>query len=445
MKPSFSLKLKQSQQLNQQLQQSIRLLQLSSQELEREAEEWLQDNPFLERAEPDEFAEPPSAVRQLHNLGSGDDESWLNIAQEEDLKSFLHAQVCEHPLTKQEAGHVHILIDCLDERGYLAESLTEIIDHTPLEWQLDEENLRHALDLLQTFEPAGVGAENLKESLLLQLMRQPATPQRRLAAKLVQQSLGDLGKNCRQNIQRFQKMFPEADADLIQTALDTIAALNPYPASGFAASEPTAYIEPDVYIKPAAAGFIAVGNEAAWPQLAINTAFADQLQDGGASPEWREKLAEARQLLDSLKLRSNTVVRLAEYIALKQKDFFTFGEIGLVPLLLKDAAADLGLSESTVSRAVNQKYLACPRGLFALRYFFTQAVSADSGNEGFSQSALKAVISQLVQNEDRSKPLTDAAIVKLLEQQGVAIARRTVAKYRESSGIPPAHKRRLSE
>ena len=162
----------------------------------------------------------------------------------------------------------------------------------------------------------------------------------------------------------------------------------------------------------------------------------------GLSPEWKEKISEAKQRIDSLELRKATVVLLAEYIVKHQADFFTFGEIGLVPLLMKDAAAELGVAESTVSRAANQKYLSCPRGVFALRYFFTQAVGTDSDNEGVSQGAIKAVISQLIDNENSSKPYSDEALVRLLKQQGIDIARRTVAKYRESLDIPPAHKRK---
>ena len=170
---SLVLKLKQTQQLNQRLQQSLRILQMSGLELEREVEDWLLDNPLLERPETDEFADSglnravtmPRAGQQL----SGDDaeDIWSNIAEEEDFKHYLHAQVCEHPLSQVEAAYVHVLIDFLDEQGYLTDSLEEIIDHTPLDWMLDEEALQNALDVLQTFDPPGVAAADLTESLML--------------------------------------------------------------------------------------------------------------------------------------------------------------------------------------------------------------------------------------------------------------------------------------
>ena len=190
-------------------------------------------------------------------------------------------------------------------------------------------------------------------------------------------------------------------------------------------------------------GWEVVGNEAAWPHIALNEELADALKEEGIDEVWREKIQEAKQKIDSLELRKSNVVRLAEYIVAHQEDFFVFGEIGLTPMLLKDAAADLGLAESTVSRAAGNKYLACPRGLFALRYFFTQAVNAEDGQEGTSQRAVKAVLAQLIENEDKTNPHSDEALSKLLKLQGIDIARRTVAKYRESLAIAPAHQRKI--
>ena len=448
----LGLKLRQTQQLNQGLQQSLRVLQMSGLELEREVDDWLQDNPLLERREPAEDGrfEPTrlsAAVSSRNQIGGEDAEDvWATIADEEDFKRYLHNQVCEHPLSEQEAARVHILIDSLDEQGYLTDSLEEIIDHTPLEWMLDEEALQNALDVLQTFDPPGVAAADLTESLMLQLMRLPASPARQMAAHLVQSSLQDLGKNRKQNVLRFRKLYPDTDSETIEAALDMIAELNPYPAYGFASATPTPYIQPDVWVKEGKDGWEVISNEAAWPKLQLNQEYCDLMKSAEeGAPEWKEKINEAKQRIDSLELRKSTVLRLAEYIVKNQEDFFIFGEIGLSPMLMKDAAAELGLAESTISRAANQKYLSCPRGLFALRYFFTQAVNADDDGEGFSQGAIKAVLSQLIESEDSSKPYSDETLVKLLKQRGIEIARRTVAKYRESLDIPPAHKRKFTE
>ena len=447
----LGLKLRQTQQLNQRLQQSLRILQMSGIELEREIEDWLQDNPLLERPEADEFADAEfnhgTTMPRSNHLGGDDaEDAWLNIAKEEDFNQYLHSQVCEHPLSDKEAAYVHILIDFLDDQGYFTDSIQDLIDNTPLEWMLDEDELQNALDLLQTFDPPGVAAADLTESLMLQLMRLPASPARQAAAHLIQSSLHDLGKNRKQNIIRFRKLFPEIDSETIEAALDIIATLNPYPAYGFASSEPTAYIQPDVWVKEGKDGWKVIGNEAAWPKLQLNREYCELMKSAeDGAPEWKEKINEAKQRIDSLELRKSTVIRLAEYIVKNQEDFFIFGEIGLAPMLMKDAAAELGLAESTISRAANQKYLSCPRGLFALRYFFTQAVNSEGDKEGLSQGAIKAVLGQIIENEDSSKPHSDETLVRLLKQQGIDIARRTVAKYRESLDIPPAHKRKLTE
>lgn len=444
---TFHLKLKQTQQLNQTMRQSLRILQMSGIELEREIDDWLEENPLLERGEPTdaplEQSTVSATVGSSNKIGGDEAEDvWATIAEEEDFSNYLHKQVCEHPLSQSEAARVHILIDFLDEQGYLTDSIGDVIDHCPIEWMLDEDDMRDALDRLQTFDPPGVGAANLTESLLLQLQRMPASPERQCAAKIVHAHLDSLGKSVQQNAAKIKKAFPEYDAGTIQRALEMVGLLNPFPAYGFASAEPVSYIQPDVIVREnKGGGWTVHSNEAAWPNIQINRDLSDALKEAeeeAADSVWREKIQEARQKVESLALRKSTVLRLAEYIVEKQEDFFIFGEIGLTPMLLKDAAQELDVAESTVSRAVNQKYLSCPRGLFALRYFFTQAVSADENGEGTSQGAVKAMLCELVEGENKRKPYSDDAISKLLKRQGVDIARRTVAKYREALGIPPA-------
>lgn len=445
---NFQLKLKQTQQLNQSLQQSLRVLQMSGLEVEREVEDWLDENPLLERGEiPDTPFEPTrlsAAVSQKHLSFDDDDESaWENLAAEESLNSYLHKQVCEHPLSETEAAHVHILIDFLDDQGYLTESIEEIIDHTPLEWMLTEEDMEIALEHLRNFDPPGIATGNLSQSLLHQLDRLPLSNARRCAAQIVMHHLNQLTPNLPKNIIRMGKLLPEFTDAVIKMALEMITKLNPYPSYGFADSEPTAYVRPDVVVHLGKKGWEVVSNEAAWPQVKINTDLTKALLDAEeVDPVWREKISAAKQKVDMLSQRKNTVLRVAEYIVEKQQDFFQFGEIGLVPMLLKECAKHLELAESTISRAVSNKYLACPQGLFALRYFFSvNAVSSEDG-EGISPNAIKSVIDQLVKNEDKSKPHSDTALHTLLQQQGITIARRTVAKYREQLGIPPVQHRR---
>lgn len=444
----LGIKLKQTQQLDRRLQQSLRVLQMSGIELEREVEDWLSDNPLLERKDTDEFsdAEFSHYTAPARQIGGDEGEDMLsNIAGEEDFKQYLHAQVCEHPLSDQEAACVHILIDFLDEQGYLTDSIEDILDHTPLEWMLDEAMLKQALTALKKFDPAGVAAADLNESLILQIERLGECAAKSAALHIVRNALDSIDGNRSQTLARIKKHLPQTDGGTLEAALDLIASLNPFPAAGFASSTPTPYIRPDVRVEESKDGWTVSFNEDAQPALQLNREYCGLMPSEGVSPEWKEKIGEARQYLDALELRKATVVRLAEYIVKHQADFFTFGEIGLVPLLMKDAAAELGVAESTVSRAANQKYLSCPRGVFPLHYFFTSAVQTESSGEIFSQTAAKAVLSQLIDNEDKHKPHTDETIVRLLKLRGIEVSRRTVAKYRESLGIPAAHRRKTAE
>lgn len=444
----LGIKLKQTQQLNQRLQQSLRVLQMSGIELEREVEDWLSDNPLLERKDTDEFSDAGFShyTAPARQIGGDEGEDMLsNIAGEQDFKQYLHAQVCEHPLSDQESACVHILIDFLDEQGYLTDSIEDILDHTPLEWMLDEAMLKQALTALKKFDPAGVAAADLNESLILQIERLGECAAKSAALHIVRNALDSIDGNRSQTLARIKKRLPQTDGGTLEAALDLIASLNPFPAAGFASSTLTPYIRPDVRVEESQDGWTVSFNEDAQPALQLNREYCGLMPSEGVSPEWKEKIGEARQYLDALELRKATVVRLAEYIVKHQADFFTFGEIGLVPLLMKDAAAELGVAESTVSRAANQKYLSCPRGVFPLHYFFTSAVQTESSGEIFSQTAAKAVLSQLIDNEDKHKPHTDETIVRLLKLRGIEVSRRTVAKYRESLGIPAAHRRKTAE
>lgn len=447
---NFQLKLKQTQLLNQAMQQSLRILQMSGLEVEREVEDWLADNPLLERTESDEppYDMPQYTADIAHRHLSLDDDNasaWENLAEEETLNAYLHKQVSEHPLSPIEAARVHILIDFLDEKGYLTESIEEIIENTPLEWMLEEEDMELALEQLQKFDPPGIATRNLSQSLLHQLDQLPPSQERRCAAHIVLHHLEHISQNTPKNINKLSKLLPDYSEDTIKSALEMISSLHPYPAYGFAGNEPTAYVRPDVFVqKNSQGGWTVISNQDSMPQIHINTELAEALQDcEELDPVWREKIASAKQKLDMLQQRKNTIHRVAEYIVERQQDFFTFGEIALAPMLIKDCATKLDLAESTISRAVNSKYLACPQGLFALRFFFNQnAVGNNQSEDGISAHAIRSLISQIVANEDKHKPLSDNDLQQLLKQQGINIARRTVAKYREQLGIPTVQQRR---
>lgn len=445
-KAALSLKLRQTQQLNQNLQQSLRVLHMSAQALESEVADWLADNPMLERVDnsSDEHWPPAQYVKPAERRHIGGDDAadiWATVADEPDLNHQLHAQVCEHPLDEHTAALVHMLIDSLDEQGYLADSLAEIADNTPLEWMIAEADLEPALAALQGFDPPGIGARDLAESLQLQLLREPETAVRDCALHLVRHHLGQW-QNASQQKQLLRQL-PQWNADTFQAALQLIASLNPYPAYGLTGSQPTAYVQPDIIVREGKDGWQLEVVKASWPQLQLNSEYTELMADLELDPAFKSKLQEAQAHLDSLRQRQSTVLRLAEWILDKQADFFVFGPIGLAPLTLKETAQALGLAESTISRAVNQKYLACPQGVFALRYFFNQAVSQNESNEGgSSQTAVKTLLETLIAQENPRRPYSDTTLVEQLAKQGITLARRTVAKYREELKIPPAHQRK---
>ena len=222
-----------------------------------------------------------------------------------------------------------------------------------------------------------------------------------------------------------------------------IGELNPYPAYGFATDDPTSYINPEVIVKEGQNGWYVQSNDAMFPRIEINSELTEALnQTEQVDSVWKEKVVEAKQKLDILTLRKSTIMRIAEYVVDRQQDFFDFGEIGLVPMLLKECAQHLDLAESTISRAVNQKYLSCPRGIFPIRYFFSQTAVTGEDDEGISQNVIKAMIVQLIGGEDKNKPYSDNELMKLLQRQGINISRRTVTKYRDLLQIAPASGRK---
>lgn len=445
------LKLRQTQQLNQQQQHSLRILHMSAQELAAEVENWLQDNPLLERPEhePSGGSEPEirysATLPDARKTDGGEGDIWETLADENDFRQQLHAQVCEHPLSPDQAALVHLLIDNLDEQGYLKDKLEDIIDHAPLEWLLEEESLTEALRLLQNFDPPGIGAADLGECLLLQLSRHEADETVFCAIQLVKGYLNELGKSTL--TQQFRKKFPQYGNHTVEAAQQLITRLNPFPAYGNSGDSHTEYIEPEVWIRPdPETGRWQCGlYRQTRTDIRLNAEYCELLADKTIeAPELKHKLHEAKTLLFSLEQRKSTVQRLAELILDRQADFFQFGTIGLVPLTIKETAAELGLAESTVSRAVNQKYLSCPQGIFPLRYFFSQAATyADQdSDQGISAHAIKAMIDAIIGSEDKTCPLSDQAITDRLALQGMNLARRTVSKYREELNLPPAHQRR---
>jgi RNA polymerase sigma-54 factor len=475
MKHSLQLKLGQHLTLTPQLQQSIRLLQLSTLELNQELEQMLQDNPLLEREDEDEasFAaadapvhtaeaeaqstetpqpetaesEPATALDDAdwndYSSGSNDDED-NDYAQGSiagaSLREHLLNQLIVSPLTLRDRTLVAALIDDLDEAGFLSQPLADIT--ASLQTELDElepEEVETALKHLQNMDPTGVGARNLAECLTLQLRALPAdTPARDDAMRLTTHHLDLLAAR---DVGKLKKMLG-IDDPALRAARALILSLNPRPGSAFGANE-THYVIPDVYVRKIKGMWIASLNPDAMPKLRVNRVYADILsrhRESGGS-QLSSQLQEARWLIKNVQQRFDTILRVSQAIVDRQKHFFEHGEVAMRPLVLREIADAVELHESTISRVTTQKFMMTPRGLYELKYFFGSHVATDNGG-ACSSTAIRALIRQLVAAENGKKPLSDGQLAEVLGQQGIVVARRTVAKYRESLQIPPANMRR---
>ncbi len=462
MKPTLQLKLSQHLTLTPQLQQSIKLLQLSTIELNQEIEKALLDNPLLERedegpAEQSSDAESEKkeseASEAFDNMtdwsssGSSGSSSNRDDDEDSDFQSFHAAQVSlrEHldqqialtPMSDRDRSLVRILMEALDDDGYLTQSLDEILEMFDEENEVELEDLQIALHHLQHLDPPGVGARSPAECLALQLRPMPPGDTRDLALRLVTDHLELLAQRdfvrLRRNLQ--------CSEDALREAHHLICSLSPRPCAPFAVSD-TRYVIPDVVVRKFRGRWAAMLNPEAMPRLKVNALYAQLLQQNrGNNGDLGGQLQEAKWLIKNVQQRFDTILRVAQAIVDQQRQFFDYGEVAMRPLTLREIAEELELHESTISRVTTQKYMSTPRGVLEFKYFFGSHVSTDTGGAA-SSTAIRALIRQFIEAEDRKKPLSDSKIADLLGQQGMVVARRTVAKYRESLNIPPVSKRK---
>jgi len=466
MKHSLQLKLSQHLTLTPQLQQSIRLLQMSTLELDQELDAFAQENPFLERVEngdsdevsgkPDEFAvQPPSSSAPADEpaaepapLSESDweqDSSWAGLNDEEDgdyhtvtaesvdLRNHLNSQLGVTQLSEHDKRIVALLIDALDEDGYLTQNLDELAAMLPPELEIEPIELHTALHHLQNFDPPGVGARNLSECLMLQLAVLPAdTPYLEQARILVKQHLNLLASR---DFAKLKRLL-HCDDEALRATQHLITRLNPRPGAAYANTD-TRYIQHDVEVKKVKERWVASLNMEVIPKLRINRIYADILrrnrESGGQFLS--SQMQEAKWMIKNIQQRFDTILRVSQAIVDRQRQFFEHGEVAMRPLVLREIAEAVGLHESTISRVTTQKYMHTPQGIFELKYFFGSSCATETGG-ACSATAIRALIKQLVAAENQQKPLSDSQLAEILVKQGIVVARRTVAKYREAMQIP---------
>jgi RNA polymerase sigma-54 factor len=477
LKPSLQFRLSQHLTLTPQLQQSIKLLQLSTIELNQEIERLLMENPALEREDHEEHdAPPPPAaagaaasapsepsapaaaeapadadwpVDVSVSFRGGDDEEdgdrSFAAAETPTLREHLRTQLSLTNLPGRDRAFVQMLIDALDEDGYLTQPLEEIAAlltaqspaPLPEDAEASLEELSIALRHLQNMEPAGVGARSPSECLCLQIRNLKKEPARDLALEIVEKHLELLASRDYTRL----KSATGANEDALRAAQRLIQALNPRPGAAFAQVE-ARYVVPDVTVKKVRNVWRASLNPEAMPKLRINRLYAELAAGGrGGGNAISSQLQEARWLIKNVQQRFETILRVSQAIVDRQRHFFEHGEVAMRPLVLREIAETLGLHESTISRVTTQKYMATPRGTYELKYFFGSHVATDAGGSA-SSTAIRALIKQLVAAEDAKAPLSDARISQILAEQGIVVARRTIAKYRESLQIPPVNQRK---
>jgi RNA polymerase sigma-54 factor len=472
MKPSLQLRVSQQLVMTPQLQQALKLLQMPVLELSTQLEEALADNVMLEAEEPADSGDTPEPAADAESL-AGDREgdgaevvagefeegdlwadrgqpdsrgdSWADDGRRPEIADSSGETLQEHLLwqleledfSPREVAIGHALVDALNEDGYLTESLDDIELAIRGDAGFTRGEIEQTLAKLQQLDPVGVGARSLSECLSLQLEQlDAAVPGRELALTLAAAHLDAVAG---QDYAGLRRQLGVAEDDL-HKALALLRACNPKPGAAIQPAAPD-YIMPDVYVRKQDGRWVVEVNRSAAPRLRVNQVYADMLKGGGAHDTLRAQLQEARFLVRSLEIRNDTLTKVALCIVERQTEFLEHGEESMKPMVLRDVAEAVEMHESTISRVTANKYMHTPRGVFEFRYFFSSQLSGSDGSEQ-SSTAIRAKIKRLIGHENPEKPLSDAKLADILEEEGIKVARRTVAKYRESMRIPTSSERK---
>lgn len=493
MKAALHLNLGQNLTMTPQLQQAIRLLQLSTIELQQEIQNALDSNPLLELAEDSGEPGSPASDQASQELGASpddfgdnrqDDPQTLDIDTPRDIPDDLPVdsawddiytgnsantaapddndegfearstapetlydhmlwQVNLTPFTLTDKALAVCIIDALDENGYFTVSLEDILEAASRllpEAEIELDEVEAVLHRIQQFDPPGVGARDLRECLLIQLNQLPEkTPAREAALLVVREHLQLLGNHDQAGLLKKTRLTEHQ----LMAAISLIQSLNPYPGGQIGSSE-SSYITPDIIVTRQNQRWRVELNPETAPRVRINTSYASLVRraDNSADNQYlKNHLQEARWFLKSLQSRHETLLKVATCIVEHQRGFLDKGPEAMKPMVLRDVADEVGLHESTVSRVTTQKFMHTPQGIFELKYFFSSHVGTSSGGE-CSSTAIRAMIKKLVSQEDPRKPLSDNKIADMLLDQGIEVARRTIAKYRESLNIPSSSDRK---
>ena len=474
MKQGLQLRLSQQLAMTPQLQQAIRLLQLSTLELQQELQQALESNPLLEQIDTHEEIDTRE-TQDSETLDTADaleqkempeelplDASWdtiytagtpsgtsgdyiddeLPVYQGETtqtLQDYLMWQVEVTPFSDTDRAIATSIVDAVDDTGYLTVPLEDILESMGDE-EIDIDEVEAVLKRIQRFDPVGVAAKDLRDCLLIQLSQfDKTTPWLEEARLIISDHLDLLANHDFRALMRVTRL----KEDVLKEAVNLIQSLDPRPGQSIQTGEPE-YVIPDVLVRKHNGHWTVELNSDSIPRLQINQHYAsmcNNARNDGDSQFIRSNLQDAKWLIKSLESRNDTLLRVSRCIVEQQQAFFEQGEEYMKPMVLADIAQAVEMHESTISRVTTQKYLHSPRGIFELKYFFSSHVNTEGGGEA-SSTAIRALVKKLIAAENPAKPLSDSKLTSLLSEQGIMVARRTVAKYRESLSIPPSNQRK---
>ena len=474
MKQGLQLRLSQQLAMTPQLQQAIRLLQLSTLELQQELQQALESNPLLEQIDTHEEIDTRE-TQDSETLDTADaleqkempeelplDASWDTISTAgtpsgtsgdylddelpvyqgettQTLQDYLMWQVELTPFSDTDRAIATSIVDAVDDTGYLTVPLEDILESMGDE-EIDIDEVEAVLKRIQRFDPVGVAAKDLRDCLLIQLSQfDKTTPWLEEARLIISDHLDLLANHDFRTLMRVTRL----KEDVLKEAVNLIQSLDPRPGQSIQTGEPE-YVIPDVLVRKHNGHWTVELNSDSIPRLQINQHYAsmcNNARNDGDSQFIRSNLQDAKWLIKSLESRNDTLLRVSRCIVEQQQAFFEQGEEYMKPMVLADIAQAVEMHESTISRVTTQKYLHSPRGIFELKYFFSSHVNTEGGGEA-SSTAIRALVKKLIAAENPAKPLSDSKLTSLLSEQGIMVARRTVAKYRESLSIPPSNQRK---
>ncbi|RHQ97597.1 RNA polymerase factor sigma-54 [Peptoclostridium sp. AF21-18] len=444
-----TLELNQSQRLilTTQLKQSLAILNMSRLEVEEEIRKESESNPLLEAEKNEEGIDWEKYIKHMESINIRQDKNDAPYSSENavdfenmirstsNLYDYLIDELKYFKLTFEEKRICKYIIDSLDEDGYLRINDKEIYD----ELRVDASLFRRCLDIVQQLDPPGIGARNISECLILQLERMGIS--NNIVENIIMNDLELIGRNKLKDIAKKYKISIEK----CKEAIEIIRHLDPKPGRA-CSNDKCVYVQPDVIVDKIDGKYIVHTNEKDVYNIKINDFYRNMMTDKESDKEAKEfikeRLNSAATLIKNIESRKSTILRIAEAIIEEQQEFIQKGEKYIKPMKMKDIADKLEIHESTVSRGVNGKYMLTPFGLYEFKFFFNAALETDNSSEGASSAGIKRDIKDIIDGENKKKPLSDDAISKMLKEKGVSVARRTVAKYREEMGIPSSSRRK---